>query len=175
MAALAWLVAPALADRLSGEGNLPLSKALLLCITVGLIWQFVLVVILIWREQRTLRWSTIRDALWLRSPRSPRSGRRGGRVWLVVIPLMVAYAAVPFLFPSPPSPSPATSEVVGSGMDLSHRRSTGTLRRSSPQPQAPSSPNPVRYSMGRSPVQPFARMIGWWAGRRWSLGWGQGR
>ena len=79
-------------------------KALLLCITVGLIWQFVLVVILIWREQRTLRWSSIRDALWLRSPRSPRSGRRGGRVWLVVIPLLVAYAAVPFVVPSPPSP-----------------------------------------------------------------------
>jgi len=101
---LAWLVAPALADRLSGEGNLPLSKALLLCITVGLIWQFLLVVILIWREQRTLRWSRIRDVLWLRSPRSPPSGRQGGRVWLVVIPLLVAYAAVPFLFPSPPSP-----------------------------------------------------------------------
>jgi uncharacterized protein len=47
MAALAWLVAPAIADRLSGEGNVPMVKALLLCITVGLIWQFVLVVILI--------------------------------------------------------------------------------------------------------------------------------
>jgi len=103
MAALAWLVAPAVADRLSGEGNLPLSKALLLCIGLGLIWQFVLVVILVWREQRTLRWSSIRDALWLRSPRSP-SGRTGGRVWLVVIPLMLAYAAVPFVVPSPPSP-----------------------------------------------------------------------
>jgi uncharacterized protein len=104
MAALAWLVAPAVADRLSGEGNLPMVKALLLCLTVGLIWQFVLVIILIWREQRTLRWSRIRDALWLRSPRSPRSGRRGGRVWLVAIPLMVGYAAVPFVLPSPPSP-----------------------------------------------------------------------
>jgi uncharacterized protein len=103
MAALAWLVAPAVADRLSGEGNLPLSKALLLCIGVGLIWQFVLVVILVWRQQRTLRWSSIRDALWLRSPRSP-SGRTGGRVWLVVIPLLVAYAAVPFVVPSPPAP-----------------------------------------------------------------------
>ena len=90
MAALAWLVAPAVADRLSGEGNVPMVKALLLCITVGLIWQFVLVVSLIWREQRTLRWSRIRDVLWLHSPHSPRSGRSGGRVWLVVIPLMVA-------------------------------------------------------------------------------------
>jgi membrane protease YdiL (CAAX protease family) len=93
MAALAWLVAPALADRLSGEGNLPMAKALLLCLTVGLIWQFVLVVILVGREQRTLRWSTIREALWLRSPRSPRSGRVGGRVWLILIPLVVAFGA----------------------------------------------------------------------------------
>jgi CAAX protease family protein len=97
MGALAWLVAPALADRLSGEGNLPLAKALLISLTVGLIWQFVLVLILVGREQRTLRWSTLREALWLRSPRSPRSGRRGGRVWLILIPLMVLFAAEEFI------------------------------------------------------------------------------
>jgi len=98
MAALAWLAAPALADRLSGQGNLPFAKALLLSLTVGLVWQFVLVVILVAREQRTLRWSTLREALWLRSPRSPRSGRRGGRVWLILIPLIVAFfAALEFL------------------------------------------------------------------------------
>src|SRR5262245_25844804 len=78
MAVLAWLVAPALADRLDGEGNVPMAKALLLVLTGGLVWQFVLVVALVWREQRTLRWSTLREALWLRSPQSPRSGRRGG-------------------------------------------------------------------------------------------------
>jgi hypothetical protein len=93
MAALAWLVAPALADRLSGDGNVPLIKALLAMLTLGLAWQFVLVAILVGREQRTLRWSTVREALWLRSPRSPRSGRSGGRVWLVLIPLMAAFAA----------------------------------------------------------------------------------
>lgn len=38
-------------------------------------------------EQRSLRWSRLREALWLRAPRSPRSGRVGGRVWLMVIPL----------------------------------------------------------------------------------------
>src|SRR5918912_2671069 len=92
MAALAWLAAPVVADRLSGEGNVPMAKALLACLTVGLIWQFVLVAALVYREQRSLRWSTIRDPLWLRAPRSPRSGRVGGRLWLVLIPLMVAFA-----------------------------------------------------------------------------------
>jgi uncharacterized protein len=93
MAGLAWLVAPALEDRFAGDGNVPLAKSLLVFLTVGLVWQFILVAVLVGREQRSLRWSTIREALWLRSPRSPRSGRVGGRVWLIVIPLILAFAA----------------------------------------------------------------------------------
>jgi uncharacterized protein len=100
MAALAWLVAPVVADSFAGEGIVPMMKALIVCLTVGLIWQFVLVAILIGREQRTLRWSTVREALWLRSPRSPRSGRTGGRVWLIVIPLTIAFAAFNELIPT---------------------------------------------------------------------------
>ncbi len=90
MAALAWLVAPALKDHFAGTGNVPLFKALNVCLTVGLVWQFVLVASLVLREQRTLRWSAVRDALWLRTPRSPKTGRTGGRIWLVLIPLIVA-------------------------------------------------------------------------------------
>jgi membrane protease YdiL (CAAX protease family) len=93
MAALAWLVAPALADRFAGEGHVPMAKALIVSLAIGMVWQFVLVATLVGREQRTLRWSTVREALWLRTPRSPRTGRIGGRLWLVVIPLIVAFAA----------------------------------------------------------------------------------
>ena len=100
MAALAWLVAPAVADRLSGEGNLPMVKALTVCLTVGLIWQFVLVMVLVGREQRSLRWPSLREALWLRWPRSPRSGRVGGRIWLVLIPLVLAYAVAGLVIPT---------------------------------------------------------------------------
>jgi len=88
MAFLAWVVAPWLADRLEGPNQLP--KALLLCLTAGLIWQFVVVVALVWGEQRTLRWSRVRRALWLNAPRSPRTERRGGRLWFILIPLIVA-------------------------------------------------------------------------------------
>jgi membrane protease YdiL (CAAX protease family) len=102
---LAWLVAPALAHHLSGEGNVPLVKALLLTLTAGLVWQFVLVVVLVGREQRSLRWSVVRDALWLRSPRSPRSGRVGGRVWLVLIPLIAAFGAEEMLSSGVPYPA----------------------------------------------------------------------
>jgi membrane protease YdiL (CAAX protease family) len=92
MAALAWIVAPVLADRFSGDGHVPMAKALFVSLTIGLVWQVVLVMGLVRREQGSLRFATIREALWLRSPRSPRSGRVGGRVWLVVIPLIVAFA-----------------------------------------------------------------------------------
>jgi uncharacterized protein len=100
MAALAWLAAPALEDRFAGTGIVPMFKALIVCLDLGLVWQFVLVAILIGREQRTLRWSTVREALWLRSPRSPRSGRIGGRVWLIVIPLILAFVAAQELVPT---------------------------------------------------------------------------
>ena len=71
MAALAWLVAPVFAGRFAGTGIVPMFKALIVCLTAGLVWQFILVAILVRREQRTLRWSTVREALWLRSPQAP--------------------------------------------------------------------------------------------------------
>lgn len=89
MAVLAWVVAPILADELSGPG--PLAQALLLCLTAGLVWQFVLVVVLVAREQGTLRWRVVREALWLRAPRSPRTGRSGGRLWWLVVPLVIGF------------------------------------------------------------------------------------
>ena len=101
MGVLSWVVAPAIADGGSIES---LFRPLLACLTVGLIWQFVLVVGLVGFEQRTLRWSVVREALWLRKPRSPRSGRVGGRVWLMVIPFIVGTAVQGALvLPSPVS------------------------------------------------------------------------
>ena len=92
MGVLAWIGAPALEDSFSGAGNVPMVKALLILLTAGMVWQFLLVGFLLWREQGTLRWRKVRDALWLRSPRSPTTGRIGGKLWLVLIPLMVLFA-----------------------------------------------------------------------------------
>jgi hypothetical protein len=69
------------------------------CLTVGLIWQFVLVAILIGRKQRTLHWSTVRKALWLRSPKPAQRPHRG-RVWLIVIPFTIVFAAFNELIPT---------------------------------------------------------------------------
>jgi membrane protease YdiL (CAAX protease family) len=99
MAALTWIVAPAIA----GNSGTSITKALLVCLTGGLAWEFVLVVGLVYHEQRTLRWSRVKEALWLRSPRNPRTGRVGGRTWWIVVPLILGSALeelVP-VFPHP--------------------------------------------------------------------------
>lgn len=105
MAACAWLVAPALASSFSGQGAAPMLQALVIALSAGLIWQFVLVAVLVVREQRTLAWSTIRQALWLRAPRSPDTGRARGRLWLLLIPLIVVYALVTELMPAIAAPA----------------------------------------------------------------------
>jgi membrane protease YdiL (CAAX protease family) len=95
MGVLAWVVAPLVADHLTGPA--PLARALIVALAVGLVWQFVLVVVLVRREQGTLRWSVVRAALWLRAPRNPRTGRRGGLLWLVLVPAVALFGAEQFL------------------------------------------------------------------------------
>src|SRR5215204_406465 len=115
MGALAWVVAPLVAGGL--DGSVPLIRTLLALLTVGLIWQFVLVVVLIYRERGSLRWSVLKDALWLHSPRSPKTGRVGGRLWLVVIPFVLLFAAegaIPILSVIPPVASHDFNVFLGS-------------------------------------------------------------
>src|SRR6266550_4468520 len=90
MGLLAWVFAPLLRDQLGGDE--PLAQSLLILLTFGLIWQFVLVVILLRRELGGLEWSRVRDALWLRSPRDPKSGKVGGKVWWWVLLFAVLFA-----------------------------------------------------------------------------------
>ena len=122
MAFLAWVVAPALADQLSGPGSL--SKALIICLTAGLVWQFVLVMTLVRREQGTLRFSVLRDALWLRAPRSPKTGRRGGKAWLITIPLIVAFGLEEMLPGMPHAAARDFGEFLGS--DAGHTLLAGS-------------------------------------------------
>ena len=91
MAALAWVGAPLLAGALDGPSAWP--RAIVVSLTAGLVWQFVLVLLLVHREQGSLRWPVVKHALWLRAPQSPRTGRRGGWLWLLTIPLILAVAA----------------------------------------------------------------------------------
>ncbi|MFC0682791.1 lysostaphin resistance A-like protein [Lysobacter korlensis] len=87
MAAMAWLGVPWLAAAFDGPAAWP--QAILVALTAGLVWQFVFVLLLVHREQGTLRWSVLKEALWLRAPLSPKTGRKGGRLWLLLVPLVL--------------------------------------------------------------------------------------
>jgi CAAX protease family protein len=102
MGVLAWIIAPWLRDQLGGDD--PFAEALLICLTAGLIWQFVLVLILVRRELGGLQWSRVRDALWLRPPRDPKTGQVGGGVWWWAL-LFVVLFAIWALVPTIPGPS----------------------------------------------------------------------
>jgi len=107
MALASWVVAPLLALAFGG-GPTALGRALILALVAGLAWIAVLSGWLVWREQRTLRWSVLREALWLRAPVSPRTGRRGCRVWWVVLPLSLLFAAEQLV---PGLPTPASRDL----------------------------------------------------------------
>jgi uncharacterized protein len=108
MGLLAWVVAPAIADD---EDNRALAPALIGCLTVGLIWQFVLVLLLNGFSLRNL---------WLQRPSTP-DGRRGGRLWLWVVPFVVGFGAlqlVPLQLPTVASHDFGTLLGSSGGHDL---------------------------------------------------------
>ncbi len=94
MGILGWLVAPALAQATQSPAIVRLAV-----LTVGLVWQFILVLILLYQETGELRWSTIRPRLWLTTPRSPRTGIPRARPWWWLLPLLLLttiYELLPF-------------------------------------------------------------------------------
>jgi uncharacterized protein len=109
MAVGSWLVAPRLAPAF---GDLGLAKALLVVLSAGLVWQFVLVAALVAREQGSLRWGVVHQALWLRSPRGPATGRARGRLWLVTIPLLLVFAVEGLVLPTLPLPANRDLELI---------------------------------------------------------------
>jgi len=92
MALLSWMVAPALAADPSHPGIERLAV-----MTVGLVWQFVLVMWLLHREGNGFPWSDIRRRLWLSHPRSPKTGSPQPLLWLFLMPLLVLTAAYQFI------------------------------------------------------------------------------
>ena len=84
MAILEWLVVPALS-----RGSASPTFVHLAVLTIGLIWQFVLVVILLRREGTPWNWSAIRQRLWIRQPSSPKDGRTDRRLWWWLVPVVI--------------------------------------------------------------------------------------
>jgi membrane protease YdiL (CAAX protease family) len=68
---------------------------------VGLIWIFVLALIIVYREEGDLRWATLRRRLCLNTPRDLKTGEPRRKLWLWLIPIIILFPVVTFLI-SPP-------------------------------------------------------------------------
>lgn len=88
---LGWMVYPALSDGLTLVDSGLLRMKLL---TVGLIWQFVLSMIILYREEGNIRIETIRRRFWLNHPISPKTGETKKSLWWWLIPLTLLVASL---------------------------------------------------------------------------------
>jgi membrane protease YdiL (CAAX protease family) len=86
MWALGWLVYPALSRDLTAVDAGLLRIKLL---TVGLVWQFALSMLLLYREEGNIRIETIRRRFWLNAPVSPKTGQKNNQLWWLLIPFLL--------------------------------------------------------------------------------------
>lgn len=87
----AWVVHPAMSKGLKPvDGGILLMKLML----IGLVWQFVLSMFIIYREEGNIRISTICRRFWLNNPISPRKNQKDNRLWWLLIPLMLIVVAL---------------------------------------------------------------------------------
>jgi membrane protease YdiL (CAAX protease family) len=96
MGLLSWVVFPALTPDVTSD---PLGAGVtrILLLAIGLVWLFVLTMIIVRQEEGDLRWSTIKRRLRLNAPRDPRTGAPRKRLWLWVIPLLLVIIAYEML------------------------------------------------------------------------------
>src|SRR5918995_5390434 len=93
MGILGWIVLPLLApDAESNPLGFGVSRLVLLAL--GLVWLFVLSMIIVRREEGDLSWATIKRRLRLNTPRDPATGRPRARLFLWVIPFLLAVAVL---------------------------------------------------------------------------------
>ncbi len=86
MGALAWIVGPAIIPHTSLYPGL----VHWLLLVAGMIWQFLLSLIVLRHESGRLRWSAMKKRLRLNLPRDPKTGRPRRRLLLWVLPAILA-------------------------------------------------------------------------------------
>jgi uncharacterized protein len=89
MSILSWIAFPALSPDISRE---PLAAGVtrFVLLTLGLVWLFALSMIIVRKEEGDLRWSTIKRRLRLTTPHDAKTGRPRSRLWLWLIPFLIA-------------------------------------------------------------------------------------
>lgn len=91
MGILSWIVFPALAPDPESD-PLGAGVARIALLTIGLIWLFVLSLLIVRQEEGDLRWGTIKRRLRLNTPRDPKTGATRRRLWLWVIIFVIGVA-----------------------------------------------------------------------------------
>ena len=86
MAVLAFVVAPAIMARTSLHPGIVYWAALV----VGMMWQFVVSLLVLRAELGGLHWESIKERIWLNLPRDPRTGRPRKRLFIWVAPAIGA-------------------------------------------------------------------------------------
>lgn len=93
MGILSWVVYPTLAPDFEAD-LLGAGFTRVALMAVGLIWVFVLALIIVYREEGDLRWVTVRRRLWLNTPRDPKTGEPRRKLWLWLIPIIILLTVV---------------------------------------------------------------------------------
>ncbi len=86
MGLLAFVVVPSVAPFIPLHPGLVFWMAMVL----GMIWQFVLSLLLLSREPGGLNWASVRDRVWLRPPSDPLTGETRRTLWWWVVPAIAA-------------------------------------------------------------------------------------
>lgn len=100
MGVLSWVAFPLLAPDFAAD-PLAFGVTRTVLLTLGLIWLFVISMIIVRREEGDLRWATVKRRLRLGAPRDPSTGEPRRRLWLWVVPFLVAIALVEVVLASP--------------------------------------------------------------------------
>ena len=90
MALLTWVVAPVIIP------SIPLHPGLTywLLMILGMLWQFVVSLLIIYRELGTLRWSAVKQRTWLQTPRHPLTGQPDRNLFWWLLPALLFSALV---------------------------------------------------------------------------------
>src|SRR5512132_2902742 len=82
MVLLTWVVAPAIIPYS------PLHPGITfwLLMILGMAWEFVVALTILYRELGTLRWSAVREHLWLQTPRDPVTDQPNPKFYWLLLP-----------------------------------------------------------------------------------------
>jgi membrane protease YdiL (CAAX protease family) len=100
MGILSWIVFPLLAPDSASE-PLEFGVTRLVLLALGLVWLFVLSMLIVRREEGDLRWGTVKRRLRLNTPREPATGEPRARLWLWVVPFLIGVAVVDIVLNTP--------------------------------------------------------------------------